>query len=201
MLMMKKIIFALLVFILIPVTVLAWDDCAKGEVLCEGKCELFVDTDNDEICDHSQPAPENRDVNVLNAKTEEEIHGLISGKDLKTKTASESDNNKNKRVYHLLPILLFLIVLYIISHVLSKKKIISIVNHRKIWNVLLLVTFLISGILGILSVIRINFGIAIPLPFNILFWHVEIGIAMFIICIFHIIEHWYYFKNLFAIRK
>lgn len=91
--------------------------------------------------------------------------------------------------------------MYIISHILLKKKIINIVNHRKIWNILLLITFLISGILGILLVIRINFDTIIPLPFNILFWHVEAGIAMTVISVFHILEHLAYFKNIFRIKR
>ena len=74
-------------------------------------------------------------------------------------------------------------------------------NHRKFWNILLLITFLASGILGILLVIRINLGIAMLLPFNIMFWHVEIGIAMVVISIFHTLWHLPYFKNLFMIKK
>ena len=111
--------------------------------------------------------------------------------------ASKIVDKQYQGIYHFLPISLFLIILYLISHILSKKKIVSVVNHKKIWNILLLITFLISGILGILMVVRINFSLIIPLPFNILFWHVEIGIAMFVICILHIIERWRYFKNLF----
>ncbi|MCK5416767.1 hypothetical protein KAI92_05065 [Candidatus Parcubacteria bacterium] len=104
-------------------------------------------------------------------------------------------------MYHLLPISLFLIIFYTITYILSKKKIISIAGHRKIWNVLLLITFLISGILGILLIIKINFSTRHSLSQNALFWHVETGIAMFVICIFHIIERRYYFKNLFKIKK
>ena len=193
---MKKIIFTLMLLSIIPTTVLAWDDCPQGEVFCEGKCGLFIDTDNDGICDRSQSAPEDRNSGTTNNQaTEEEIHDLISGKDLKT------NNKQHKKAYHFLLISIFLILLYLISHILSKKKIISIVNHRKIWNIMLLITFLISGLLGILLVIKINFGTVIPLPFNILFWHVEVGIAMFVISIFHILWHWTYFKNLFKIKK
>ena len=187
---MKKIIFSLILFVLLPTIVLAWDDCPQGEVLCEGKCGLFIDIDNDGICDRSQPAPEDRDNNTTS--TGEEVNSLIEN-ELKTQQA--------KRIYHLLPISLFLIFLYLISHILSKKKIISIADHRKIWNFLLLITFLISGILGVLRVIEINFSISISLPFNILFWHVEAGIAMFAISIFHIVWHWAYFKNMFRIKK
>ncbi len=255
--MMKKIIFVLPLLSLIPAVALAWEDCPVGKTLCDEECELFIDTDNDGICDHSQPAPESR-VRV----SEENVDNLISGSELKSKTVSEvaeiyqieankyaeklseyygskinpnysfqllhdnygmepsivkgiaasiklgtpidvveANEEENKGVYHLLSISLFLIVLYFISHILSKKKIIKIITHRKIWNILLLITFLISGILGILLIVRINFGSIIPLPFNILFWHVEIGIAMFVISIFHISWHWAYFKNMLRIKK
>ena len=111
--------------------------------------------------------------------------------------ASKIVDKQYQGVYHLLPILIVLSLLYFITLFLSKRKSISSLTHKRIWNVFLLITFLASGILGILLVIRINFGLIIPLPFNILFWHVEIGIAMFVICILHIIERWRYFKNLF----
>jgi len=255
--MMKKIIFILLLLVLIPISALAWEDCPMGKTICDEKCPLFIDTDDDKICDHSQPAPEDR----IRA-AEENVDNLISGSQLKTKTVNEvaeiyqisaneyaeklseyygakinsnysfqllhdnygmepsivksiaasiklgipidtqeTNHNENKTVYHLLPISLLLILLYLISHILSKKKIISIVNHRRIWNILLLITFLISGILGILLIVRINFGLVIPLPFNILFWHVEVGIAMFVISIFHISWYWAYFKNILHIKK
>ena len=270
---MKKILFILMVMamfsVVLPTTVLAWNDCPSGEIndAYPGDCNKYIDTDKDGICDHSQPAPEDRIDTATNTATnavttEEEIHDLISGQELRTKTVneiaqlykidttefakalsdhykvniksadhfqflkdnyavepsiakaiavsirtkqplvtSESDSSKNKRIYDLAPISLFLIFLYVLSHILSKKNIISIGNHRKLWNILLLVTFLVSGILGILLVIKINFGIAIPLPFNILFWHVEAGIAMAVISIFHILWHWTYFKNLITIKK
>jgi len=184
---MKKVILALFVLFLIPTTVLAWDDCPLGEVFCEGKCGLFVDTDNDGICDRSQPAPENRN--------------NTGAAQINIPEPAESRNKQSERVYHLLPISILLVVLYVISRTLSKKNILSVANHRKIWNTLLLITFLISGILGILLVIRINFGTVVPLPFDILFWHVEAGIAMFAISVFHTLWHWAYFKSLFGIKK
>ena len=185
---MKKLIFVLFLLILTPLITQAWDDCPYGEVDCPhpGDCNRYIDTDSDEICDRSQPAPEDRNIEIINTQA-------IDDKNLTT-------NNKQSAVtYHLAPISLFLILLYFITHILSKKKIISVVNHRKIWNILLLISFLISGLLGILLVIKINFGIAISLPFNALFWHVEAGIAMFMISIFHTFWHWAYFKNMFKI--
>ncbi len=188
--MTKRIIFTLILSILIPATTLAWNDCPHNEVNCPapGDCTRYVDVDNDEICDRSQPAPENGTI-AQAANTPE-----VNDKNLTTA-------KQNKMTYHLIPISLFLIILYAITHILSKKKIISVVKHRKIWNVLLLITFLFSGISGVLLVIKINFGIAIPLLPNILFLHVETGIAMFMISVFHTFWHWTYFKNLFRARK
>jgi len=186
---MKKIIFALL-SILIPITVLAWNDCPYNETNCPppGNCNRYVDTDNDKICDRSQSTLEDRNIEITNTQETNNENLIIN-------------NKQNKMIYHLVPISLILILLYFITYIISKKKIISIIDHKKIWNVLLLITFLISGILGIILIIEINFRITIPLPFNMLFWHVEIGIAMFVICTLHIIERWNYFKNIFIIRK
>ena len=37
-----------------------WNDCPRGEINCvyPGECRKYVDTNNDGICDHSQPAPQ-----------------------------------------------------------------------------------------------------------------------------------------------
>ncbi len=46
------------------VSVYAWDDCPKGLVddPYPGECARYIDTDGDDICDHSQLAPEDREV-------------------------------------------------------------------------------------------------------------------------------------------
>lgn len=171
---------SLMIFLLIPLVALAWGDCPFGLIDCSypGECSRYVDTDNDGICDLSQLAPEDR--GTLTIPSEIEI---------------------KRRVYHFLPISLILIFFYALGCFSAKKKIISAANHRKIWNILLLITLFISGILGILLLLRLDFGWVITLPFNILFWHVEVGIAMAVISVFHIIWHWSYFKRLFRFKK
>ncbi|MEA3453002.1 MAG: hypothetical protein U9Q96_01540 [Patescibacteria group bacterium] len=188
---MRKVIFILFILSFIPLVVLAWDDCPHNQIDCPapGDCNRYVDIDNDEICDYSQLAPEDRSVVVIQTD-QGEISSSIKDKKIQP-----------ERVYHFVPISLFLVVLYVTTHILSSRKVISIMSHRKIWNILLLGTFLFSGILGILLVIKINFGLMILSKFNALFWHVETGIAMFAISIFHILWHWAYFKNMLRIRK
>ncbi len=101
-----------------------------------------------------------------------------------------------KSGYPLLPVGTIIILFYLFSRLFSKWKIISGKLHRKIWNVLLLVTFLITGLLGIVSVIKVNYKLNIPYYDQILKWHVMVGIAMVIVSIFHLSWHWkYYFKR------
>ena len=181
------------IFILIFTFLYGWKDCPMRETNCPfpGKCGLYVDTDNDSICDHSQYSPGNRvkasnkDTVIKDLSPQKLNENPVSGNEPKTKV--------KRRIYHLIPISVILTLLYILTSILSKRKIIRFGTHIKIWNVLLLISFLISGILGILLIIRVNSGLTIALPFNILFWHVEFGIAMAIISIFHIIWHWKYF--------
>ncbi|MBT4209793.1 hypothetical protein HON36_00605 [Candidatus Parcubacteria bacterium] len=185
---MKNIILTVLLFIIFPLISFAWDDCVHGEINdpYPGNCARYIDTDNDAICDHSQPALVDRkdDIKVVTAiEIEQDFDNKV-------------DKKQISGIYHLIPIALPLFVLYILSHILSKKRIISVINHRKFWNLLLLISFVISGGLGILLIININFNLNIPLPFDMLFWHVEIGIVMFAITICHISWHLSYFKNI-----
>ncbi len=165
---MKRIIFILFVLTLFPLAMAEYS-CPHGEIdePSPGKCGLYEDVNQDRLCDLSQET------------LKENIPPSMS-----------------KKNYHLLLISFLLIVFYLISFIASKRKIITKIINRRIWNIALLTTFLISGILGILLVIRINFGLEMNPFFNMLSWHVEAGIAMFTISMFHIIERWYYFKNL-----
>lgn len=208
--MAKKIIFVLLLLLLLPATVFAWDDCPFGEIndTYPGDCNRYIDTDNDGICDYSQIAPENRGNNATNNLTTYNLTNITNITN-KTNTSAKSEmpeiTEKSaerpaaKKNYNLLPVSLLLILLYFISYILSKKNVITLAIHRKIWNILLLITFFISGLLGIFLIIKIDFGTMIPLSFDILFWHVEAGIAMVVISIFHILWHWQYFKNVLKI--
>jgi len=185
--MFKKIIISaiFLLTILIPTSSFA-QSCPFQETNCEhpGNCGRYVDSNNDQLCDNSQIKPQEKSETT----TKIAATGISKPVDIKTK-------NQTRQAYHLLPIALILILAYAISHTLTKKQKISLPTHRKFWNLLLLISFLTSALLGVWLVIKINFGLALNLPFNPIFWHVEIGIAMTMISIFHIIWHWGYFKT------
>lgn len=53
---------AILTLALMTNSVYAWDDCPKGleNDPYPGECSRYIDTDNNGICDHSEPVPEDR---------------------------------------------------------------------------------------------------------------------------------------------
>lgn len=102
-----------------------------------------------------------------------------------------------KQSYYVLPIIIITVLLYLSTWYLSKKDKITILTHRKIWNWLLLITFIPVLISSLLWLLRIEYGIIISVPFNISYWHIIFGLIMIIISIFHILWHIKYY----AIKK
>ncbi|MCK5022910.1 MAG: hypothetical protein KAS04_01920, partial [Candidatus Aenigmarchaeota archaeon] len=89
---MKKIFTLLLIALFVPALsgAVEWNSCDEADHNCSGDCGAFIDTDNDGICDYSQPAPEDRLPPVEPVTIEsDDTHDIITGKDLKTKTVQE----------------------------------------------------------------------------------------------------------------
>jgi spermidine synthase len=98
--------------------------------------------------------------------------------------------------YNVSPIAVGLLVIYLVSFVLYRTKRIKVSTHRKIWNVLLLFTFLTTGIFGLILAIRRDYALIFRMPLNLLFWHVEAGVVMTIISLFHLSWHLSYYLDL-----
>lgn len=99
--------------------------------------------------------------------------------------------------YNVSPIAIALLVVYGASFVLYKTKRIGVGTHRKIWNVLLLVTFLTTAVFGLILAIRRDYVLLFYFPVNLLFWHVEAGVVMTVISLFHLSWHLTYYRDLF----
>lgn len=91
-----------------------------------------------------------------------------------------------KDSYYLFEIIIILTIIYLLSYFILKK---NIVLHRKIWNFLLLLSFLVTAITSLAILLRWNLGI------NSVFWHIEIGIIMILISVYHALWHLPYFKS------
>ena len=99
--------------------------------------------------------------------------------------------------YNVSPIAVALLLIYVASFVLYKAKRIDVATHRKVWNTLLLVTFLTTAAFGLVLAIRRDYVLSFRIPFNLLFWHVEAGVVMTLISLFHLSWHLTYYRDLF----
>jgi predicted membrane-bound spermidine synthase len=103
--------------------------------------------------------------------------------------------------YLLFPIGVLTLLLYLVSHFLVQNSIIAKTLHRKIWNSVLLLTFLITALLGLILTVEVNYKLVIPYIKTIMVLHVDFGIAMSIVGIVHFLWHWSYYTRLFKGEK
>ena len=92
--------------------------------------------------------------------------------------------------YDLISISITLIVAYLGSYILYRENYIKKSIHIRLWNILILITFLISAGAGLVLLGLVEYGVALPISQELLYWHVQIAIAMFWIAIFHIHSYW-----------
>ena len=107
-----------------------------------------------------------------------------------------SEPETPNRPYLFVEITIATLALYMLSSMLSKMGKFKKITHRKIWNYLLLITFLVSALLGLWLVVLINYELDTEFFKSYLTWHVDFGIAMSVVGIIHFIWHWnYYFRK------
>lgn len=187
-----------------------WDSCSRGMVDCEypGICGSYIDANNDDICDRSQLPPQQNtlpeDSEIIEEKTiYDPVENISGGNSLNdgnpstsVYTIEDTEVGRHRSIYYLVPIILVTTMLYLVTWILYKKKVISQRLHRRTWNILLLISTAVSALLGFILILNLEYSTGISLPFNMLFWHVEAGIVMGLIALFHILWHWRYFVKI-----
>jgi hypothetical protein len=194
-----------------------WNSCTRGRGNCPypGECRDYIDTNKDKICDRSQSNPAAATTTAVAAAptktTPTSSTAAVQTTPVPSTPAASAapspavaspditldDPEVPRRTYNLVPILLLSVFLYGLTWILAARKKITVIAHRKIWNTALLLYALVSCLLGILLVVRIETGFELSLPFDLLFWHVEAGIAMSLITLFHVAWHRKYFLKFF----
>jgi hypothetical protein len=76
------------------------------------------------------------------------------------------------------------------TYALYKMKLIKKGLHISLWNIILLASFIISGGAGFILMILMEMGIVSTINFGLLFWHVELGITMTLVAVFHFHIYW-----------
>lgn len=103
--------------------------------------------------------------------------------------------------YYFLAIFIVMIAAYALSYLLVRLKSISLLAHRKFWNYLLMLSFMISGLLGLILAFLIDQKYSILWYKEVLWMHVEFGIVMAMIAIFHLLWHSKYFLAYLSEKK
>ncbi len=97
--------------------------------------------------------------------------------------------------YGFFPIAGIALIFYTISYFLTKTKYLKFLTHRRIWNLLLLLTFIVTGTIGVFMAFVYSFELNIEIPYSLLQIHVGFGIVWFIVALFHFLWHLTYFKK------
>ena len=185
-LLLRRVKQVLTLFVLIAFSLNLQAQCPLAKKNCTGDCGRFIDKNSDGYCD----------LGVVEIETQtpmqtDTIPSVITKKDVTEHTTMQKRKTKP---YHLIPISLITTALYLISTCFMRLKKIKKATHRKIWNTVLLISFLVSGLLGFFLIVQINYDVAMSYFATFLFWHVEVGIILVIVAMIHAFWHLDYYK-------
>lgn len=97
--------------------------------------------------------------------------------------------------YNFLIIFITTLSSYFLSLFLVKIKKINLIQHRRFWNLILLISFLASCLLGLFLAFSIDNQLSLGWYLPLIWYHVEFGIVMALVSIFHFIWHIPYYKS------
>lgn len=223
--MKTKLVLSLLI-ILLGIVYNAQAQCPKGKTNCEGECGRFIDENGNGNCDFAEKTKqesskgdeivipktdnvdESSDVSAEGQETQTtEDDGVVQLGNKKVVEAPVEEiivpekTKQGEKPYRLIAITIITLAFYCFTMLLVKTHKMRKFIHRKIWNVALLLCFLMSCLLGFLLVIQLNYGVFQSIYLTNLKLHVEFGIAMTLIAVLHIFWHLPYFKKLFRASK
>jgi hypothetical protein len=87
---------------------------------------------------------------------------------------------------------------YLITYTLYKGDLIRKSLHVSLWNFILGAAFLICGGAGFILLILLDMGIKLPISTQLLYWHVELGLTLVLVTIFHFHVYWKSSRYLFS---
>ena len=146
----------------------------------------------------ASPATKNEEAAVAENEASEPLEPIIEDD---FSPSAPVDLPKEKKPYDLIWISVVTLGLYALTSVLVKMGRMKLATHRKIWNFILLITFLVSCLFGFFLVIQINYHIAWNALATIRYYHVQFGIAMTIVAVLHVLWHIPYFKTYFKKKR
>jgi len=186
---MKHLTLVLVIILLSVFVTAQWDDCPFGEVndTYPGDCSRYVDTDKDDICDRSQPPPDERGVTT---------NSDLDGGSQLNELSDESKTSILMNRYDTIPISLVMILLFILTELALKRGYVSVIMTKYVWNVILAATFFITLFASLPSIFPL---IKLSIPYLML--HVKAGIVMAWIVLYHTWGRRHFYTRCFPQKK
>jgi hypothetical protein len=190
---LKKLYVVLLIVLLTPIAVYAWNDCPYGLLNdpFPGQCPRYTDTNQNDICDHS----ESPSSTTLNSSSANQQTGVNDG------NGTVSDVQEVKSVpaesYNLIPLATTTLILYLVSYLLYLEDRLKRNMFFNIWKYVLIASFILTGVTGLLLVIFVNYGIQTSWNLTIDFWHAEFAVIMAVSTLLHFHLYWKQVKKIF----
>jgi hypothetical protein len=97
--------------------------------------------------------------------------------------------------YNFFLITVVVLISYLFSFYLTKTKKITQIQHRRFWNFVLLISFLVSCLLGLFLAFSVDQQLSLKLYLPLIWYHVEFGIVMTLVGLFHTLWHLPYYKS------
>lgn len=198
---MKKLYVVLLIVLLTPIAAYAWNDCPYGLLNdpFPGQCPRYLDTNQNNICDHSE-SPSSGSVNNSSTTTQTNESSV---NDKNNSNSSFSDIQQASSVpsqsYNLIPIATTTLILYLITYLLYLEDRLKRSIYYAIWKYVLMASFIVTGVTGLILAVSINYGIQSSWNLTIDFWHAEFAIIMAVSTLLHIHLYWKQVKRVFKV--
>jgi hypothetical protein len=90
---------------------------------------------------------------------------------------------------------------YLFTYSLYRMNIIRKAIHINVWNFIVGLAFLISAGAGFLLLLLMELGIKLSISPQLLYWHVELGVTLALVTVFHIHTYWKSAKTMFFPAK
>lgn len=196
---MKKLYVVLLIALLTPIAVYAWNDCPYGLLNdpFPGQCPRYVDTNQDNLCDHSESPSSGTLTNSSTIQSNDSVNSKnnsnSSFSDIQDASSVPPEN------YNLIPLVTTILIIYLITYLLYLENRLKRSIYNAIWKYVLMVSFILTGVTGLILGIFINYGIQTSWNLTIDFWHAEFAIVMAVSTLTHIHLYWKQVKRVFRI--
>ena len=115
---MKKLYVVILIALLTPIAVYAWNDCPYGTVddPFPGQCPRYLDTNQNRICDHSESPSSGSLSNV--SLTEQANNSAANNNGTSNPNDIQNANSVPPENFNLIPAVITTIIIYLVTYLL-----------------------------------------------------------------------------------